>query len=357
MDRHREPSRTDRRAGLRADVLARGVTVLILAVVGILASSPTLFAQGSARGGGFAALVNGEPVTFAELDQAVLRRLAALSSRYPEEVLQGQIEKQRPAVLEELIVERLLLQRCTREKIDVRPEEVDLWVQGRIEDLRRVDDSIRDLGDFFDRWEVDFGENEEQARQNIRRQMRIRRLLDTRIYQQEYISPAELRAYYRNNPEEFSTPTVHIFRQVLIPKDEVDVKDILAAIEADRIADRDFAEMITEYSSGPRAAEGGVWELTDEQLDGWYPPVPETVRNLPVGMQSDPLFAPSNIHVIELIDHRVGRRKDFAECQLEIRARLREQREALQRERFEQSLRRNADIRVFLDTPRAPTEG
>ena len=118
------------------------------------------------HGGGFAALVNGEAITTYELEQKVEQRLRSLGSRYSEEMLQGRVrEQQREVVLEELVTERLLLQRCAREKIEVRPEEVDAWIQMRLEDLRRRDDSIRTVGDLFDRWEVDFGENEEQARE------------------------------------------------------------------------------------------------------------------------------------------------------------------------------------------------
>ena len=181
--------------------------------------------------------------------------------------------------------------------------------------------------------------------------MRISRLLDTKIYKQEYISPAELRAYFRSNPEEFSSPTVHVFRQILIPHDDPDVDEILRAIQKDRTDGRDFAEMVEEYSRGPRAEEGGLYELTDESLSAWWPPVPDRVRALPIGAMSEPLRAASRIHIIEIVDHRVGRRKEFSECQAEIRSKLREQREMLQRERFEKELRRTAEIRRFIPSP------
>ena len=68
----------------------------------------------------------------------------------------------------------------------------------------------------------------------------------------------------------------------------------------------DFAEMVEEYSRGPRAEEGGLYELTDESLSAWWTPVPERVRALPIGAMSEPLRAASRIHIIEIVDHRVG---------------------------------------------------
>jgi len=331
---------------------------LALAFLGLLACAapfaPPLGAQAVSGGGGFAALVNGEPVTYYELEEAVRRRILALGSRYPEELLGGQAEQLRGEILRELITERLLLQRCERDKIEIRPEEIDNWVQMKIDDLRTQDDSIQSVGDFFDRWEADFGENEEQARQQIRNNLRIRRLLDTKIYQQEYISPAELRAYYIRHPEQFSTESHYLFRQIIIPSDDPDVREILSAIDRDIAAGRDFGAMVAEYSRGPRAAEGGRYELTDKQLSSWYPPIPETLRSLPLGAISPPLRAASRIHIVQMLEHRPGRRLAFAECQLQIRQRLRNEREEVQRECFEEDLRQSAEVRVFL--PASDTE-
>jgi parvulin-like peptidyl-prolyl isomerase len=320
--------------------------LIALILFGPVLSRP-LLAQAN-PGGGFAAIVNGDPITYYEVEEAVRRRLLALGSRYPEELLGGQAEQLRGEIVRELVTERLLLQRCDREKIEIRPEEIDNWIQIKIDDLRTQDDSIQSVGDFFDRWEADFGENEEQARQQIRNNLRIRRLLDTKIYQQEYISPAELRAHYIRHPEQFSTESHYLFRQIILPSDDPDVREILEAIDRDIAARRDFGEMIAEYSRGPRAAEGGRYELSDKQLSSWYPPIPETLRSLPVGAISPPLRAASRIHIVQMLEHRPGRRLAFEESQQEIRQRLRRDREEVQREQFEEDLRQSAEVRIFL---------
>lgn len=327
----------------------------VLLGLGSFRLSP-LAAQISTRGGGFAALVNGKPITFFELEQSVDRRMLALRGRNPDSLLEGQRPRVRSDVLSELITERLLLGRCDGLKIEVRTDEVDQWVQMQIDDARsRGDDSIGDVSDFFDQWEADFGENEEQARHQIRNRLRIRQLLNS-IYLPEYISPAELRAYYRNHPKEFSTPTVHEFRQIVLPMNDPDRLAVLAAIDADRVAGKPFVEIIREHSRGPRTnikdAEG-EWVTTDEELDSFYSPVPETVRATPVGMVTEPLYAGQMIHIIEVMRHTPGRQKGFDECQLDIRSKLRYMREDQQRQRFERELHRNAEIRQFLtDSPR-----
>ena len=153
-----------------------------VSIAALLLSAFSVTAEGQAlsRGGGFAALVNGKPITFYELEQSVDRRLLAVRGKYPPEVIEQQRPATRQLVLDELITERLLLDRCNRLKITVRPEEIELWVQSEIDRFRaQGDGSIGDVTDFFDQWKANFGENEEQARRTIRNRIRIRRLLDS----------------------------------------------------------------------------------------------------------------------------------------------------------------------------------
>ena len=316
----------------------------------LLSLSASVEGQALSRGGGFAALVNGKPITFYELELAVDRRLLAVRGKYPPEVIEQQRPATRQLVLDELITERLLLDRCNRRKITVRPEEVDLWVQSEIDRFRaQGDGSIGDVTDFFEEWKANFGENEEQARGTIRNRIRIRRLLDS-IYQPEYISPAELRSYFRNNPEEFSTPTMHRFRQIILPADDPQTKDLITELQRQIAAGASFADLAREYSKGPRRESGGEWERSDAALDSWLAPIPATVRNTPVGSVSEPVFSsPTRVHLILVENREEGRLKDFGESQNEIRSRLRSQRENLQRQRFEEELRKSAEVRTFLE--------
>jgi parvulin-like peptidyl-prolyl isomerase len=314
-------------------------------------SAPPLLAQASSPGGGFAALVNGEPITYHELEKAVEQWILRRGSQFPPEMLENAAAQLRAETLRELVTEHLLLQRCAREKIEIRPEEVDNAVQQKIEELRSEDESIRTVADFFDRWEADYRENEEQARREIADRLRIQRLLEAKIYRLEYISPAELRAYFVRNREEFSSETTHVFHQILLSTDDPDLATLLEAIDRDVKAGRDFGEMIQEYSQGPRRDEGERYEMTEKQLASWFSPVPETVSTIEIGAVSAPLRTPSRIHIIQVLERHPGRKLEFAECQLDIRSRLRGERQELQRARFEEELRKNADVRIFLEIP------
>ena len=109
-------------------------------------------------------------------------------------------------------------------------------------------------------------------------------------------------------------------------------------------------ELAEEYSRGPR--KGGEWERTDRALDSWRAPVPETVRNTAVGTVSEPIYSLNRVHLIMVEEREEGRQKDFGESQNEIRSRLRSQRENLQRQRFEEDLRKTAEVRTFLEPGR-----
>jgi len=323
------------------------VSILLLTLALISTANAQNRQDRPINGGGFAALVNGEPITVYALEQALTRRLMMLRSRFPDGLAEELITRLRKEVLEELITEKLLLSRCDQENLEIRPEAVDQWIQTQIDQMRARDDSIRDIDDFFDLWESDFGENEEQAREQILNQIRVNELIRG-IYTKEYISPAELREYYKNPLDLFTTETQYRFRQILLTRSDPDLKEKLEAIRIDVEKQRDFAEMVAEYSVGPRSDVGGLWERTESQLNSWLPPIPTAVRGLEVGEISEPIRSLENTHVILLVERKDGRRKDFSECQQEIRSRLRRARESIQQEQFEKTLRKDAEVRRFI---------
>jgi len=307
----------------------------------------------SVRGGGFAAMVNGRPITNFEVDREVEMRMVQLRSRATRPDLEAQQEQIRAAVLDELINERLLLDRCDALDIQVRPEQIDMEVERRISHARLAGDaSIGDPADFFDQWEAQFGQNEERAREDIGRTIRIRMLIST-IHQDQYLGPAELRAYYRNHPEEFTTPAVHIFRQILLPLADPSSKEKVEEIKAALEAGESFEALVRRYSEGPRRELGGLWELTDEQLDGMLLPLPKLVRETQAGETSPPIATTTYIHVIRVEEHREGSQLEFSECQSEIRSRLRGERRQEAQNRFQSELLRDAEIRII---PREPSQ-
>ena len=340
------PLITTRRSSPPRRALLPALATLLGLAIAALIPATSLEAQ-SPRGGGFAALVNGRPITELEVHKAVEREIIRLGQTYPRDQLERARGQIREKVMQDLITERLILARCDAENITVRPERVDEEIQRQILVAREQgDSSIRDAADFFEQWETEYGQNEELARREILKQLRIRDLIST-IYVEEYISPAELRAYYRNHEDEFSTPAVYAFRQILLPQSDPEVEEKLKAIAAALDAGTSFGTLAEEYSVGPRADLEGLWEQTEQQLDGLLAPVPQMVRETPIGTVSEPFASAKFIHVILVEEKRVGTRKAFDECQVEIRARLRELRQMQQQERFQRELRRDADIRVF----------
>ena len=74
-----------------------------LTVIGTLFTAPSTMAQELPLQNGFAAKVNGEVITLAEVMQLINRRLEPNVGRVPEDVLNAEREKQKPIVLRELI--------------------------------------------------------------------------------------------------------------------------------------------------------------------------------------------------------------------------------------------------------------
>ncbi|MFQ5654537.1 MAG: SurA N-terminal domain-containing protein, partial [Planctomycetota bacterium] len=207
--------RIDRPAGagpaLRREALLPRLLRLIIAIIALAAIAcccglRSLPAQEGRHfaGGGFAAIANGEPITVFELEEALQQQLATMQQQIPPEALKEARRKLRAQVLDHLILRKLLLQHCDRKKIEVHPQEVEGWVQQRVQQLQEEGYGIQDAADFFRGWKESTGESEEEARKSIADEMRIGRLVRSQIQREEYVSPAEMRSFYRAHPEMFT---------------------------------------------------------------------------------------------------------------------------------------------------------
>ncbi|HIA28388.1 MAG TPA: hypothetical protein EYN79_09830 [Planctomycetes bacterium] len=320
------------------------LTLILLFTAEARAQDPPLRGRG-----GFAAIVNGDAITIHTLDLEISQRLRASGTQFSPEQLAREQNSLRAVVLRRLIEQRLLLQMSSRHGYTVSPQEVDASILRRLEMLRQQDPSLRTIDDFFIGWEAEFGETEREARTTISEQLLIERLMIQEVYKEKYVSPARLRTYYYENKEEFRTEGFHTIRQILIPVDDPDAHQLIALIVKEREKGRDFGELATLHSVGPRASEGGAFTLTDSQLDSRFAPLPEVVRKLEIGEVSKPFESTGFILIVELRDRKEGTPLPFEEAQPQIRNSIRVVQREMQRKKFEETLYRDARIQIFIE--------
>ena len=303
---------------------------------------------------GFAAKVNGEVITLAEVMQLINRRLEPNIGRVPKDILDAEREKQKPIVLRELIERKLKIQQAGREGIVLPEDAIDDYLQRTVDRLSRVEGTRFSIDDYLFMWKQQYGESEVQVRKNIGEEILISELQKMKLTISSSISPRQLRDYYRENMDEFTQDGSVTFRQLLVPLTLQDQQKIVKQVDADLAANKKFEELVKQFSTGPRAVEGGLYQLKQSQLEDRFPPVPEVVNGLEVGEYSEWFQCRGYAHKILLEERIPGGPLNFAEAQGRIRMTLRNQLQEKKRIRFERELWKKAQVELFIPGVQIP---
>ncbi|MGE4620455.1 MAG: SurA N-terminal domain-containing protein [Planctomycetota bacterium] len=324
--------------------------MMILSTALLLGISETncLLAQELPVVNGFAAKVNGKVITLAELNQAIERSVAGARGRFPKEQIEKEKLLLRPLMLERLIERQLLLQKATQEEIFLPPGTVENYLQREVDRFSNAEGTKYSIDDYLAIWQQQFGETEGELRTRLEEELRIDELKKKLIKSTRSISPKELREYYRNHTSEFTEVGRLSFRQLLIATNDPDHSKILNEIDSALDKTSDFETLITTWSMGPRQEIGGLYDMSETDLDARFSPVPEVVRSLKVGEISDWFQCRGYSHKIQLLDRVAGGPLDFSKAQNQIRQIIVQKLEMEKQLEFQQSIWRDTSIEILI---------
>lgn len=134
------------------------------------------------------------------------------------------------------------------------------------------------------------------------------------------VTPAEVEAAYRANPQQCSTAETVTLRQVLVPT-LAQARDVLRRLRKDP---RAFAAMAQTLSRGPEASGGGFMGRFERgqlpsELDG-------PAFAVPPGQTSDIIQTPLGYHVLRVEERTPERQQGLEECGPQLEADLAAQR-------------------------------
>ena len=317
-------------------------------------SGSTVAAQELPLQNGFAAKVNGEVITLAEVVKLIDRRLEPNMGRVPDSVLDAEREKLKPVVLRELIERKLMVQQAGRDGINLPEGAVDDYLQRTVDRLSRVEGTRFSIDDYLFIWKQQFGESEVQLRKNLGEEILISELKDLKLNISTSISPRQLRDYYHKNVDQFTQDGSVAFRQLLVPLNDQDHGKIIKQVDTDLSSGSPFTDLINNFSSGPRSDQGGLYQLKESQLEDRFPPVPEVVRALQVGQVSEWFTCRGYSHKILLEERIPGGPLNFEDAQGKIRMILREEIREQKRVKFERDLWKKAQVELFIPGVQIP---
>jgi len=249
--------------------------------------------------------------------------------------------------LEELINRKLLVKEANRlygtdmTVMESVEKELDYFLESAVE-------SVGSLSKYYEIAESQ-GVNPIEKKAEIREDIMIDKIMDENVYNKVLIQPRAMKRYYRENIDEFRQKKELKAKHIMIKfsaygsKKEAYTlaKKIMMLIEKGE----DFSELARQYSDGPNAQEGGVWNL--EEIEGLREDLRDVINNLGENEYSDIVESPIGYHIFKVEIIKPEKIRTFEEVQDEIYQKLYREKISGLKDEYIQELREDAFIRII----------
>ncbi len=279
-------------------------STIILVFLGMLVAALPLSAQQQEQVvDGIAAIVGDEIVLRSEVNQYTIQTALQMGidiQKNPEKL--KELKKQ---VLENLIVQKILLQKAREDSIEVDDSQVDQALDNQVQQW------IQQMGS-QEKVEEYFGGSLSKIKRRFREDVKNRMLVDKlqqEKFQKIHISRPEVEQFYRTMKDSLPVqgPRVNISHILLTVKPSAKAKkkayDRAEAILQKIKNGADFAEMARKYSEDPgSAAKGG--DLGFVRRGDLVKPFEEVAFNLKPGQLSGVVETQFGYHIIQLLERK-----------------------------------------------------
>jgi len=276
------------------------------------------------------ATVGGKIITLGEFNREYERYKTQL---HLDDIKDGPEDQQiRKTVLERMINDMLLLAEADRMGVAVTDEELKNEITALLGeyDQARLTLNLGKMGISYGQWKAD-----------VEKGMRIRTLVLQQIDARIGVTPAETRAYYDENADEFHWPERVRALQIMV-NDETAAEQIRKKL----LAGADFATIAKERSQSPDAATGG--DLGYFSRGQMPPEFEEAVFNLKAGQISEVIESIYGFHLFKAVGRESPRMMTFDEAQERIRALLISRKREEEFNRWIENLHTQANVKADL---------
>src|SRR3984885_1582992 len=215
---------------------------------------------------GIAAVVNGDVITFSQVQEVAAPEEQSLKQQYTGQELIDKIKETRLAVLNDLINRQLILQEFKKKEFNLPDYVVEEQVQEIIKDEFGGDRQA------FVRTLQARGFTLNKFRDKEKEKITVQVMRQNQLKDNNFTpSPEAVTAYYNANKQEFATPAQVKLRMIVLNSDPL-VSDSSKTTKqmADDIREKathggDFATLAKTYSMDGTAENGGDWGWVDEK--------------------------------------------------------------------------------------------
>lgn len=215
---------------------------------------------------GIAAVVNGDVITFSQVQEVAAPEEQSLKQQYTGQELIDKIKETRLAVLNDLVNRQLILQEFKKKEYTLP----DYVVEEQVQDI--IKDEFGGDRQAFVRTLQAQGYTLNKFRDKEKEKITVQVMRQNQLKDDSFTpSPEAIDAYYNANKQEFATPGQVKLRMIVLNSDPL-VTDSAKTTQqmANDIRDKathggDFATLAKTYSMDGTAENGGDWGWVDEK--------------------------------------------------------------------------------------------
>jgi peptidyl-prolyl cis-trans isomerase C len=313
-------------------------------VITVLFSVSTLFAAGTPPVADMAALVNGAAITTADF-RGELARILRIRKKTEQEVDPTKLALTKKEALETLIGRELLFQESQREGIRVQDSDVYAEIAKLRRQFPREEDFNASLG------KLDL--SREAVQSQIKREMAIQALIDSRFSANTFVKESEALDYYINHQDAYIQPVQVRLSHILIKvgtlvnssgktSARTKVEDIYRRVSQGE----DFALLARESDDSKSSLIGGdLGYFTPGQLGK---PVEAAAFSLAVGKVSTIIEDRFGYHILKVTERRPESVLPFEDVKERISTQLRRERTLGEVTPYLKRLRKAATVKIYL---------
>lgn len=291
------------------------------------------------------AQVNDDIITLSDMNREMADIKQEMAQKFAGQQLDEEIKKAEKDVLEELIRQKLLLQKGNELGFGAN---VDVQVSAYLENIRKQN-NFKDMQE-LERAAAQQGLTIANLRERIKRQIITNGVVQEFVGGRITLLTQEVEKYYRDHSSEYTVPEEITLSEIILPKETDNAAAEARANETyKRLRQGEpFATMASQFSKGPTAAKGG--SIGTYQTAKLNAEITAAVANLKDG-EITPVQNAKEGFIIYRVDSRSAAHvRPLDQVRDEIRNRMWQAKFAPEYERFIAQLREDAYIQIFPET-------
>ena len=263
------------------------------------------------------AVVNDEVITQAELDTFLRPIYEQYSKEYSGAELTKAIDEVRQKILGQMIEDKLVYQEAVSMGIEIKDEDVD-------KEFQEFKSKLEKPGELDEMLERE-GLTMKALRERLKKQAMVRQLQDREIRSKVIVSPTEVEAFFKNNPDKFKRKERVRVKSLTIKKsEEARAKGLTDEKAKQRIEllaqrirlNRNFDQVVKDLSEDSHAKEEGPGEWIER--GSMIESVDDVIFKTPVGKITGVVETPVGYHIFRIEAKEPEKVRTFEEVKEQI---------------------------------------